>query len=62
MEVVTLIITLCNIRVAEVDKYLKHDCIEHYTNCLVVENGRFASEKVEQCKLQYKQTQKKAAK
>lgn len=62
MEAITVIMMLCNIRVAEIDQYTKRECINFYTNCLIVEDGRFASEKVEQCKLQYKQIQKKAAK
>lgn len=58
MEAITVIMLLCNIKVKEVDQYTKRDCIEYYTNCLVVEDGRFASEKVEACKLNYKQVKK----
>jgi len=53
MEAITTIMILCNIRVKDVDQYIKHDCINYYTNCLVVENGRFAEEKINDCKKNY---------
>jgi hypothetical protein len=58
MEAITVIMMLCNIRVMEIDKYTKRECIDYYTNCLIVEDGRFAAEKVETCKKQYKGTVK----
>lgn len=50
MSLLVTIYTLCNIRVPDIDKYAKIECIEYYTNCLVGLNGRFMEEKVEQCK------------
>lgn len=54
MEAIMIIMLLCNIRVKEVDQYTKRECIDYYTNCLIVENGRFAAEKEEICKQNYK--------
>lgn len=54
MEAIAAIMILCNIKVKEVDQYTKRDCINYYTNCLIVENGRFAEEKEETCKKNYK--------
>lgn len=53
-EAILAIYALCNIKVAGIDKDKKIDCINFYANCLIVEDGRFAAEKVESCKKQYK--------
>lgn len=57
-EAIMVIMTLCNIKVIDVDQYTKRECINYYTNCLIIEDGRFASEKVDTCKLNYKPAKK----
>lgn len=53
MSLLMTIYALCNIRVPDIDKYAKIECIDYYTNCLVGTNGRFMEEKVEQCKKKF---------